>query len=128
MEPKKIVLPAPPILYVRAPDEVDATPPALANQVRVLQQSADTVTLQAYFVSPGSVQEAANGWSIPGVRIEGDTAYVERPPAARVALPVSVAAELAVLLLKNVATMGAADLVKRVTELVRDVLPESPIA
>src|SRR5438445_10598367 len=101
MEPKKNGLPAPPILYIRAPDELDATPPGLANQVRVLQQSPDTVTLQAYFVSPGSVHEAANGWSIPGIRIEEDTAYVERSPTARVALPISVAAELAVLLLRN---------------------------
>jgi hypothetical protein len=126
MEPKEHLLPIPPILYLRAPAELDATPPGLANQVRVLQQSQDTVTLQAYFVSPGSVHEAANGWSIPGIRIDGDTAYVERSPAARVALPISVAAELAVLLLKNVAAMGSPDLVKRATELVREALPEAP--
>ena len=122
MEPKEI----PPILYLRAPSELDATPPALANHVRVLQQSPDTVTLQAYFVSPGCVHEAANGWSIPGIRIEGDTAYVERSPAARVALPITVAAELAMLLLKNVAAMGSPDLVRRATELLREALPEVP--
>jgi hypothetical protein len=126
MEPKKDLLPIPPILYLRAPAEVDATPPELANHVRVLQQSDDTVMLQAYFVSPGSVHEAANGWSIPGIRIDGNTAYVERTPAARVALPISVAAELAVLLLKNVAAMGSPDLVKRAGELVRETLPEVP--
>jgi hypothetical protein len=126
MEPKEKSLPMPPILYLRAPAEIDATAPDLANHVRVLQQSADTVTLQAYFVSPGSVHEAANGWSIPGVRIEGDTAYVERVPVARVALPISVAAELAVLLLKNVVATGSPDLVQRAAKLVRETLPENP--
>ena len=82
--------------------------------------------MQAYFVSPGAVHEAANGWSIPGIRIEGDTAYVERSPAARVALPVSVAAELAVLLLKNVVAMGSPDLVRTASALVREALPEAP--
>src|SRR5262249_43140666 len=88
----------PPTLYLRAPDEFDARPPELVNQVRVLQQSGDTVTLQAYFVSPLSIHEVANGREIAGIRIDGDTAYVERAPAARVALPISVAADLALLL------------------------------
>jgi hypothetical protein len=108
--------PPPPRLYLKPSVDIDATPPPLANHVRVLSNALDGVTVQAYFVSPTSVEEAANGWTIPGIRIEEDTAYVETTPAARVALPLSVAADLAILILKNVTAMGSADLVARVLE------------
>lgn len=102
-------------IYITPPPATDATPPAFANQVRVIG-GADAMVVHLYFVSATQVASASEGRAAPGVRKEGNTIYVESEPVARIALPLSTAAELAMLIIKNVAE-GTPRLVSYMTQI-----------
>jgi hypothetical protein len=95
----------PPRLSITPPRETEKTPPPLANQVRVIQ-SSDALTIHAYFLSPTLMDAVARGEPDTGIRIEGDIAFIEANPAARFALPLTVAVTLAELLISNLVSIG----------------------
>jgi hypothetical protein len=95
----------PELLLLMPPHNVEMAPPPTANHVRVIA-AADSLTILAYYVSSVVLESAAKGREFAGVSIEGKVARVETVPAARFSLPLTVAAELADLIIKNVATLG----------------------
>lgn len=95
----------PPIMHVRPPASTDQVAPPIANQVRVVT-TGDAVIIHAYYVNPTAIEAAAEGREQPHIKIEGDTAYVEVEPVARIALPLSVAGDLLGLLARNLAYLG----------------------
>lgn len=90
-------------VILKPPDEIDRTPPPMANDVRVLG-GADAMTIHLYYVSPTRLTGAFEGKPLaPGVTIHQNMLIVESEPVARVALPVTVAARLAALIVKTIA-------------------------
>jgi hypothetical protein len=87
-------------IYLKPPLEIDRQPPPMANNVRIIG-GADSMTLHLYFVSPTQFTNMVEGRPQPGVERHGNIVTIESVPVARVALPISTAVEVAVLIIKN---------------------------
>src|SRR5689334_6908907 len=92
-------------IYLKPPMATDRLPPLFANNVRVMG-TFDAMVLHLYFVSPTRLLGASDGNPQPGVKIDGNIATIEEEPVARVALPISAAMELALLIFKNLVEGG----------------------
>lgn len=111
-----------PMILIKPPPEIDATPPAFANQVRVLG-GTDAMIVHLYFVSPTRLLGVEEGHPQPGVRKEKGNIVIETEPVARVSIPLTTAAELATLIIKTAVesapSLGAhlVDIGTRITEI-----------
>jgi hypothetical protein len=91
-----------PTVFIIPPEETDRKAPPFANEVRVIGVP-DAMTLHMYYVSATQAYGVPEGPERTGVRRTEKSIVIESEPVARVALPITTAAELALLILRNVA-------------------------
>src|SRR4051812_34589888 len=80
-------------LAVKPPVEEEGVQPSVANYVNV-SGTTDLMTLEFYYVSDHTYSRAYRKVPGTGIEREGDRAVIRATPAARVAVPASVAADL----------------------------------
>jgi hypothetical protein len=106
-------------IAVLPPIPFEGRPPPVANHVEVAG-STDMVTLDFFFIADATWSRALRKSPSEGIERDGERAIIRAEPVARVALPITVAAEMLVSIFRR-ATDGVPEITSNFELLGKDI-------